>query len=141
MNCRAVTYSFSRTFVLCFVALAWLAAAPMPIFGQPATGSGRGSMFSAPSIMGQQQGGILWVLDAESQQLGAYFSNTGRDIKFVGVRQVYYDLRPDAGLSESGRQILNGAAAGAKGDVDVANIANDVDRERDAGNISAGEAA
>ncbi len=35
---------------------------------------------------------VLYVVDTERKQLAVYYSNGGKDIKFVAARKIFYDL-------------------------------------------------
>lgn len=37
--------------------------------------------------------GVLWVIDPENKQVACYAADSGRSIRFVGARKIYYDLK------------------------------------------------
>ncbi len=60
----------------------------------PADGSGGATtMVAATGACGiGDEVSVLYVIDTEKKQLAVYYSNGGKDVRFVGARKIFYDL-------------------------------------------------
>jgi len=55
--------------------------------------AGSAGLFGVGALMSDTAGGVLWIIDPETKQLACYTSDGGRNIRFVGARKIFYDLK------------------------------------------------